>query len=137
MRFTRSLEVRYRTDVLIAGGGPAGIAAGVMCARVQRALGGSALLLEQSGTFGGSSTLAGVPELMNFDDGRNFLAHGFGEEIYRALYGDCPMDRSWPTVRPHALKRLYDDLAASAGLRFLFCSRIVDVEVRGGRVPPH
>ncbi len=131
---TRTLEVRYKTDVLVAGGGPAGIASAVMCARVQRRLGGSVLLLEQSGTFGGSSTLAGVPELMNFDDGRAFLARGFGEEVYRALYGTCPMDRSWPTVRPHALKRLYDDLARESGLRFLFYSRIVDVQMRDGAV---
>ena len=133
MLYTRSLDIRYRTDVLVAGGGPAGVAAAVSCARALRG-NGSVLLLEQSGTFGGSSTLAGVPELMNFDDGRHFLAKGFGEAVYRALYGACPMDRSWPTVRPHRLKRVYDTLMMSSGADFLFYSRVTDLIVRDGRV---
>ncbi len=132
--YQKTLDVRYKTDVLVAGGGPAGVAAAVMCARAQKRLGGSVLLLEQSGTFGGSSTLAGVPELMNFDDGQSFLAKGFGHEIYTALYGDCPLDRSWPTVRTERLKLLYDRLMEESGARFHFYSRIVDVNVQNGAV---
>lgn len=127
--YQKTLDVRYKTDVLVAGGGPAGVAAAVMCARAQKILGGNVLLLEQSGTFGGSSTLVGVPELMNFDDGRNFLAKGFGRDIYTALYGNCPMNRSWPTVRPERLKLLYDSLMEESEANFHFYSRIVDVIV--------
>lgn len=132
--YQKTLDVRYKTDVLIAGGGPAGVAAAVMCARVQKKFGGRVLLLEQSGTFGGSSTLAGVPELMNFDDGQNFLAKGFGKEIYTSMYGECPMNRSWPTVRPEQLKLLYDRLMDDSGAEYHFYSRIVDVIVQNHAV---
>lgn len=142
IQYTKNIPVRYTTDVLVAGGGPSGVAAAVMCARAQKSLGMNpgvnpgcrVLLLEQSGTFGGSSTLAGVPELMNFDDGQNFLAKGFGEEIYTALYGDCPMDRSWPTVQPERLKRLYDRIMEESGADFHFYSRVVDVLHIDGRI---
>ena len=132
--YTKEIPVRYTTDVLVAGGGPSGVAAAVLCARVQKDWGDRVLLLEQSGTFGGSSTLAGVPELMNFDDGKNFLAKGFGEEIYTSLYGDCPLDRSWPTVQPARLKVLYDRLMEESGAAFHFYSRIVDVVMADGRI---
>ena len=134
IRYEKTIEVRYKTDVLVAGGGPAGVAAAVMCARAQRKTGGSVLLLEQSGTFGGSSTLAGVPELMNFDDGRNFLATGFGEEIYASLFGVCPMDRGWQTVRAERLKLLYDRLMEESGAVFRFYCRITDVILSDDRV---
>lgn len=136
--FQKELTVKYETDVLIAGGGPAGVAAAVMCARAQKQLGGSVLLLEQSGTFGGSSTLAGVPELMNFDDGRHFLAKGFGELICEALYGkdSCTdttqFQRKWRNVRTEELKLLYDKLMLESGADFHFYSRIVDVVVEQG-----
>ena len=131
--YEKTLDIRYKTDVLIAGGGPAGVAAAVMCARAQKKTGGSVLLLEQSGTFGGSSTLAGVPELMNFDDGSNFLARGFGKEIYTSLYGECPMNRGWPTVRTERLKLLYDRLMEESGAGFRFYCRVTDVIVSDGK----
>lgn len=132
--YSKNLDVRYHTDVLIAGGGPSGVAAAVMCAEVQKFIGGSVLLLEQSGTFGGSSTLAGVPELMNFDDGKNFLANGFGQKVYTALYGECPLDRSWQNVRTQRLKLLYDKIMTESDADFHFYSRIVDVIVSDKRV---
>lgn len=138
--YHKELQVKYQTDVLVAGGGPAGVAAAVMCARAQKETGGSVLLLEQSGTFGGSSTLAGVPELMNFDDGRNFLAKGFGELICRSLYGDesvtdsAQFRRFWRNVRTEELKLLYDQLMLESGADFHFYSRIVDVVMDGNAI---
>ena len=138
--YCKELEVKYKTDVLVAGGGPAGVAAAVMCARMQKESGGSVLLLEQSGTFGGSSTLAGVPELMNFDDGENFLAKGFGRVVCEALYGaescedTAAFSRQWRNVRTEALKLLYDRMVEESGARFHFYSRIVDVVMQEDRV---
>lgn len=138
--YQKEVSVAYRTDVLVAGGGPAGVAAAVMCAMAQSRCGGSVLLLEQSGTFGGSSTLAGVPELMNFDDGQHFLARGFGKWVCEALYGkeSCTdtgsFERKWRNVRTEELKLLYDRLMTESGARFHFYSKIVDVVMEEDRI---
>jgi len=89
--YRKELAVRYRADVIVAGGGPAGVAAAVRAAR----LGKRVLIVEQSGTFGGSSTLAGVPELMNFDDGAHFLCTGIGREIFDRLGLRTEYKREW------------------------------------------
>ena len=60
----KDLEVKINTDVFVAGGGPAGIAAAIACAKQ----GKKVFLAEAGGCFGGTSTQALVPELMNFDD---------------------------------------------------------------------
>lgn len=138
--YNKSLAVKYKTDVLVAGGGPAGAAAAVMCARAQEKVGGTVLLLEQSGTFGGSSTLAGVPELMNFDDGEHFLSKGFGRIVCESLYGvqsctdNSKFSRQWRNVRTEQLKLLYDKLIQESGAKFHLYSRIVDVVSQEGAV---
>ena len=76
--YSKTLEIYDSADIIVAGGGPSGVAAAVAAARQ----GKKVILLEQSGALGGSSVLAMVAELMNFDDGQNFLSHGIGEEVF-------------------------------------------------------
>ena len=61
LNYNKALEVRYEADVLVAGGGPAGIAAAVMAAEA----GAKVIIIEQSGSFGGSGTLGMVPEIIH------------------------------------------------------------------------
>ena len=123
IEYCRSVRVRYETDVLVVGGGPAGIAAAVQCART----GADVILAEQSGSLGGSSILAMVPEIMNFDDGKQFLTGGFGRELHDALFGECEFRRRWHNIRPEPLKRYYDGVVADAGVRLLLFARLTDV----------
>lgn len=82
LQYQKTLPMRYEADLLVAGGGPAGIAAAVTAARQ----GLKVILAEQTGTPGGCGTLAMVPELMNFDDGEHFPAGGFRPGNSRLLY---------------------------------------------------
>ncbi len=123
IEYSRSVRVRYETEVLVVGGGPAGIAAAVQCART----GADVILAEQSGSLGGSSILAMVPEIMNFDDGRHFLTGGFGRELHDALFGECEYRRCWQNIRPEPLKRYYDGVVADSGVRLLLFVRLTDV----------
>lgn len=84
------------------------------------------MILEQSGTFGGSSMLAGVPELMNFDDGENFICKGFGEEVFRRMELPMSYKREWHNVKPEKLKRVYDALIQESGVIPLCYTRLVD-----------
>ena len=79
--YQKSIKVYDRADIIVAGGGPSGVAAAVAAARQGKRV----IMLEQSGTLGGSSVLAMVAELMNFDDGEKFISNGIGREIFTKL----------------------------------------------------
>ncbi len=129
--YSKNLDVKYTVDVFIAGGGPAGVAAAIACAKQ----GKKVFIAEAGGCFGGTSTQALVPELMNFDDGINFLSGGFGKTIHSRLLGGKAQNRQWYVVKSETIKRLYDELVTDAGVDFLFYSKVVDVITNGdGRV---
>ena len=69
IEYRKSVDIKHSVDVVVAGGGPAGVSAAFSAAMC----GKNVLIIEQSGTFGGSSMLCNVPELMNFDDGESLL----------------------------------------------------------------
>lgn len=128
--YQREIPVKYSVDILVAGGGPAGVAAAVSAARC----GKKVMIMEQSGTFGGSSMLAGVPELMNFDDGENFICKGFGEDVFQRLGLSIQVKREWHEFKPEKLKRVYDALIQESGAIPLFYTRLVDAICEDGQI---
>ena len=70
LAFSRGIPVRYETDVFVAGGGPAGVAAALAAARQ----GASVFLAERNTCLGGMGTAGMLPLFMPFGDGVNFLA---------------------------------------------------------------
>ena len=127
---SRELAVKYCADIVVAGGGPSGVAAAVTASR----LGKDVMIIEQSGTFGGASMLCGVPELVNFDDGVELISKGFGEEIFEALNLDIKDSNYGHYYTPENLKRIYDKLILESGVKVLFYTRIVDAVCENGRV---
>lgn len=131
LEFVREIPIKHETDVLVAGGGPAGIAA-ALTARRQ----GCAVHVAEAHTcLGGMGTAGMVPVFMQFTDGVNFLADGVGREVLEALRacgGAYPADGTG--IRAEVLKRVYDDLLAQAGVSFTFHSHVVAVVADGGHV---
>ncbi len=130
LNYEKKLEVRYKTDILVVGGGPAGVAAAVMAAEQ----GARVLIIEQSGSLGGAGTLGMVPEIMNFDDGEHFLAGGFGRRVHDALFPACKYEREWKIASPEVTKRLYDQMIEESGAQFLFFNKLTDAVTDGKRI---
>ena len=135
--FQRSVPVRHTVDILVAGGGPAGLAAAVTAARQER----SVFLAEGHTSFGGMGTAAMVPAFMPFGDGVNFLSGGFGREVYDRLFsakGAGPDDRHGTLgtigIQAEVLKRLYDDLVVESGMGFGLQTQVIAVETHNNHI---
>lgn len=131
--YEKHIPVRYQTDVFIAGGGPAGIAAAVSCARE----GHSVFLAESFSAFGGAAVTMLVPAFMPFGDSKHFLAEGIGREVFNRIK-ESVFPR-WKTYCPNSipvetLKIIYDDMITEAGVQFLFHTNLIDAVVTDRKI---
>ena len=93
MRFTEEMTERAHYDVLVAGGGLAGVAAAVAAARAGKRV----LLLEKSQKLGGLATLGLINLFVPMCNGRGKqIIFGMAEEFLRLSirngYGGVPED---------------------------------------------
>lgn len=131
LTFRKDIAIRHQADILVVGGGPAGVAAAVAGARQ----GASVRLIEAHTCLGGMGTAGMVPCFMQFSDGVNFLAGGLGAEILKRLRtadGTVPPDGMG--IRAEVLKRVYDEILKEAGVAFTFHTQLIDVTLENGRV---
>jgi hypothetical protein len=138
----RTTEIFGEFDVVVLGGGPAGIAA----AAAAGALGRKTLLIERYGFLGGMGTAAGVTNFC----GLHANVHG---EIRRVVHGCADdllgrIDRLGGLNEPHlifgktkaqaydtaAYKIAADDLLLSRGVDILFHAFATDVVMDGARI---
>ena len=130
MQYTKNLEVRYHADVMVIGGGPAGVTAAVAAARH----GKKVLLVEATGALGGLGTTGMVPAFATFSDGVNLLCGGIGMEIRKQVSKQFPPETYWTPIEAEELKRTYDAIVQEAGVQVLFFTTLADVIVSGRRV---
>lgn len=122
-----------RTDVLVVGGGPAGIGAAVAAARA----GAKTMLLERYGFFGGVAAFGmGMPMNQMFPEGRpRGVVHGMLTDRLLAYGNQAARIVGHALVcNVEYLKVAVIDLLDWCGVRYLLHSRVVDAVVRQGRV---
>jgi hypothetical protein len=143
----RKIPIHAEADVLVVGGGPAGVAASVAAGR----MGAKVILLERYNHLGGLWTGGLVlPLLSNYGTNEKGEFHkvlgGIGEEISQKLFGmDMAIREVNPVVDPEASKYLFDVMTRDAGVEVFYhcwasnvimegsCIRAVIVESKSGR----
>ena len=119
-------------DVLVAGGGPAGVCAAVSAARA----GARVVLAERFGCLGGNLTLGHVSPILG-----TVCPGTMADEIRRLL--DARHEGAMPVVTRNGPERHIDHeeakailarLCAEAGVTVLLCAPVVDAVLDGNRV---
>jgi len=140
-----------QADVLVVGGGPAGVCAAIAAARN----GASAMIVEQGGCLGGMATRGLVAPFMTCYDttGEIMVIRGLFAEIVDRLVAlggaihpsevraGTPFS-AWITkghdhctpFDPEILKFVLDTMCAEAGVKILFHATLVDPIVRKNRI---
>lgn len=131
---SREIPIVAQVDVLVAGGGPAGIAAATAAAR----LGARTMLVERYGHLGGMAT-GGLVLYMDglFDKaGRRCIGGVFWEAMERllAIGGLAAPSKTSLHVDSELLKVVADEMCLEAGVTLRLHSWAVDALVQDGRV---
>ena len=122
-----------RGEVIVCGGGPAGIAAALAAAR----LGARTILLEQTGCCGGMATSGLVPAIIHLSDRKHWSGSGLPLELFRDMchrMGRNEVHPIWQHINPEILKRLLDEKLAEAGVELFLELKLAAVECRNGHV---
>lgn len=137
LAYTRTLPIEQSYDLIVAGGGPSGVAAAIAAGRA----GLRVALIEQNGCLGGLGTSGLVNVWMPFADGEHTLMGGIGIELVEALHarGFLPPDvtpefwrkgerRSLP-FNGEGMKLVMDAFVEGAGVEVRFFTTLIDVVV--------
>ena len=119
-------------QVLVAGGGPAGLGAAVASARS----GAETVLIERYGFLGGMATAGLVNPFMSWHLAGKPLVAGIFQELldHMKAAGGYGSPRQPTAFDPEVFKLVADRLCAEAGVRVRFHTLLTDVQVAGNQI---
>lgn len=136
------MNYKEEYDLIVAGGGPAGIGAAVSAARN----GIKVLLVERAGFLGGMATNGCVPAFCPYTDGEKVVIGGIGLEIlnrmkkesYVSPFYDNKEGRikefDWVPIDPEVLKRVADELVLESKCNLLLHTTVTNITVEDGKI---
>ena len=110
-------------DVVVAGGGTAGVAAAIAAARN----GADTLLIEKYGFLGGTMTAGLVNPFMTFHAGNRQIIKGIFQEIIDHLKDMGGYDEKTKASENQAMTLVLDQMVKEAGVRLLLHTYVTDV----------
>ncbi len=132
----RKIPVIASADVVVVGGGPAGVAAAICAARG----GASVILLERYGYLGGLWTGGLVlPVLSTYGLAETKewvkVIYGFSQDIYNKLFEiDMVVNPQDPCIDPEACKYMMEQMCIEAGVKLIYHSWASEVTMSGNRI---
>lgn len=132
----REIPVAGSYDILVAGGGPAGVAAAISAARE----GASVLLVERYAFLGGLWTGGLVLPVLSthgLDTAGQWTRciGGFSYELCNKLFDmGMAVNKLDPTVDPEAAKYVMEQMMQEAGVEILYNATVANVAVSGDRI---
>ena len=134
VRPEKEIEIYKTADVLVVGGGPAGIGAAVAAARQGR----SVLLLEKRGFLGGNITACYVENCNYFLAGTGFSSEGIYAEIedlaYQEYGNDNIREKNKYAFSSEYLKVFLDEFLQREGVELLLHSFVNEVIMNGAQI---
>lgn len=125
----QNIELNDHFDVIVCGGGPAGVSAAYSAAKN----GVKTLLIESQGCLGGMSTSGLIPAWCPFSDGEKIVYRGFASKVFEEAKKGVPFEpkdkTDWVAINPEHLKRVYDSFIEEAGVEILFFTNLCAVDV--------
>lgn len=131
----RNISILGRFDILVAGGGPAGIGAAIAAARK----GMKTILIERYGHLGGMATGGLVLLVGPYSDEKTAVIGGIAQElVIRAIEEGVAVweenYHGYATFDPEGIKNLANQMIIESGAKILLHSWVVDVYMEGKQV---
>jgi len=129
----RDIPIIARVQVLVCGGGPAGVAAAIAASRA----GAATILLERYGHLGGLATGGLVIALPQHDCGSERVMGGISREFREALVEGAHLQLStwgWDYFDPEALKLISAETLLASGARLMLHRLVVTPIMDGAHI---
>ena len=129
MEYTRKITLKETADVIVVGGGPAGVCAAIAAART----GAKTVLLERGGCLGGIWTSGFLGWIIDYANKSGLLKEIIAKLYKRDSVPPCPRRSDVLPFEPEAMKFLLEELCLEAGVIIRYYSLFTDVLMTSAR----